>query len=341
MSIQNAWDLILPFFEPEVGALILDPSISDLMINGTNGIYADRNGMIVRIELAEPYTVERLEGAIERVARALGQDLTRQNPILNTRLPDGSRVAVVGAPGSLGGPTLTIRKFNRWYSTEQLIASASMPRSVRDLVVEMIAEKKNGIISGGTGSGKTTLLKALLDHIPASERLIIIEQPAELQIAQENVVRWEAREAIPGQAAITTSQLIAAALRHRPDRIIMGEVRGSDAYDLLQAMNTGHGGTMCTLHAKSAWDALSRLSNLALSARSNLDHGFMRSETADAIDFVLHCERSASGQRTVRELLLVSGYDHSRHCFETEHVYRSAPHNTLTVTPGDHIHAIA
>jgi pilus assembly protein CpaF len=295
----------------------------------------------VRIELAEPYTVERLEGAIERVARALGQDLTRQNPILNTRLPDGSRVAVVGAPGSLGGPTLTIRKFNRWYSTEQLIASASMPRSVRDLVVEMIAEKKNGIISGGTGSGKTTLLKALLDHIPASERLIIIEQPAELQIAQENVVRWAAREAIPGQAAITTSQLIAAALRHRPDRIIMGEVRGSDAYDLLQAMNTGHGGTMCTLHAKSAWDALSRLSNLALSARSNLDHAFMRSETADAIDFVLHCERSASGQRTVRELLLVSGYDHTRHSFETEHVYRSALHNTLTVTSGDHIHAIA
>jgi pilus assembly protein CpaF len=341
MSVAHAWELILPFFEPEIRALMLDPGISDLMVNGTAGIYADRNGVVSRVELTQPYTVERLEGAIERVARALGQDLTRQNPILNTRLPDGSRVAVVGAPGSLGGPTLTIRKFNRWYTSDQLIASGSMPWDVRDRVVEMIAAKKNGIISGGTGSGKTTLMKALLDHIPSTERLIVIESPAELQIAHENAVRWEAVEAIPGQAAITTSQLLAAALRHRPDRIIMGEVRGSDAYDLLQAMNTGHGGTMCTLHAKSAWDALSRLSNLALSARSNLNHGFMRSETAAAIDFVLHCERSFNGRRIVRELLLVTGYDHARECFLTEDVYRSIHPHILVTPQGDQSYATA
>ena len=138
-------------------------------------------------------------------------------------------------------------------------------------------------------------MKALLDHVPQHERLVVIEQPAELKVSHPNAVRWEAVEAIPGQVAITPSQLLAAALRHRPDRIIMGEIRDECGYDLLQAMNTGHGGTLSTIHAKSAWDALNRLSDLALSARANLNHAFMRSETAEAIDFVLYCERDAHG----------------------------------------------
>ena len=168
------------------------------MINGTTGVYADRAGVVQHIPLSEPYTNDRLQAAIERVARILGQDLTTQNPILNTRLPDGSRVAVVGAPSSINGPTLTIRKFNRWYTSDELIDSGSMPAYVRDTVVELIGKKKNGIISGGTGSGKTTLMKAFLDHIPANERLLIIEQPAELKVAHPNAVRWEAVEEIPG-----------------------------------------------------------------------------------------------------------------------------------------------
>ena len=159
---------------------------------------------------------ERLQAAIERVARILGQDLTTQNPILNTRLPDGSRVAVVGAPSSINGPTFTVRKFNRWFTSDELVASGSLPDAVRDAVVRLIGERKNGIISGGTGSGKTTLMKALLDHVPLHERLIVIEQPAELKIAHPNAVRWEAVDAIPGQVAVTPSQLLAAALRHRP-----------------------------------------------------------------------------------------------------------------------------
>ena len=271
--------------------------------------------------LADAYTNERLTAAIERVARVLGQDLTMQNPILNTRLPDGSRVAVVGPPASIGGPTLTIRKFNKWFTSDELVESGSLPRDVRDLVVSLIGQRKNGIIAGGTGSGKTTLMKALLDHVPMTERLCVIEQPAELQILQPNAVRWEAVEAIQGQAAITPSELLAAALRHRPDRIIMGEIRNECGYDLLQAMNTGHGGTLSTIHAKSAWDALNRLSNLALSARPNLNHAFMRSETAEAIDFALYCERAANGRRQVRELITVKGYDHAEQRFETEIVY--------------------
>jgi type IV secretion system protein VirB4 len=180
------------------------------------------------------------------------------------------------------------------------------------------------LIIGPTGTGKSTLLKALLDHIPLHERLCVIEQPAELKISHPNTVRWEAVEAIPGQVAVTPSQLLAAALRHRPDRIVMGEIRDQCGYDLLQAMNTGHGGTLSTIHAKSAWDALNRLSNLALSARANLNHAFIRSETAEAIDFVLYCERDPTGRRRVRELITVSGYSHAEQSFETEELYRAS-----------------
>jgi len=319
-----SYDLILPFFPEEIRGLLLDPTISDLMINGTTGVYADKGGVLEKITLTTPYTNERLTAAIERVARILGQDLTLQNPILNTRLPDGSRVAVVGPPSSINGPTLTIRKFNKWFTSDELIASGSMPKEVRDVVVSLIMQRKNGIIAGGTGSGKTTLMKALLDHIPASERLCIIEQPAELQVLQPNAIRWEAVEAIPGQVAVTPSELLAAALRHRPDRIIMGEIRNECGYDLLQAMNTGHGGTLSTIHAKSAWDALNRLANLALSAHPNLNHAFMRSETAEAIDFSLYCQRAANGRRQVRELITVNGYDHKEQRFETEVVYSAS-----------------
>jgi pilus assembly protein CpaF len=319
-----SYHLILPFFPEELRALLLDPSVSDLMINGTTGVYADRNGVVQHIPLVTPYTNDRLHAAIERVARILGQDLTTQNPILNTRLPDGSRVAVVGAPSSINGPTLTIRKFNRWYTSDELIAAGSLPECVRDKVIGLINERKNGIISGGTSSGKTTLMKALLDHIPQHERLVVIEQPAELKVNHSNAVRWEAVDAIPGQVAITPSQLLAAALRHRPDRIIMGEIRDECGYDLLQAMNTGHGGTLSTIHAKSACDALNRLSDLALSARANLNHAFIRSETAEAIDFVLYCERDHTGRRRVRELIAVTGYAHADQSFQTEDIYRAS-----------------
>jgi pilus assembly protein CpaF len=319
-----SFELILPFFPDELRTLLLDPSISDLMINGTTGVFADRGGVVQRIPLSMPYTNDRLQAAIERVARILGQDLTSQNPVLNTRLPDGSRVAVVGPPSSIHGPTLTVRKFNRWFTSDELIRAGSLTRTVRDAAVDLIGQRKNGIIAGGTASGKTTLMKALLDHVPQHERLIVIEQPAELKIAHPNAVRWEAVDAIPGQVAVTPSQLVAAALRHRPDRIIMGEIRDECGYDLLQAMNTGHGGTLSTLHADSALDALDRLADMALSARANLNQAFVRSQTGKAVDFVLYCERDSTGRRRVRELIRVLGYSHADQSFETQEIYRAS-----------------
>lgn len=318
-----SWDLVLGFFPEEVQKLILDTTISDLMINGTTGVFADRNGVVEQIPLSCALTTETLLAATQQIARKLGQNLSDQNPILNTRLPDGSRVAVVGPPASINGITMTIRKFNHWFTSDELIASGSLPSLIRDDVVNLMLKRKNGIISGGTGSGKTTLMKALLDHIPQQERLVVIEQPAELKISHPNAIRWEVVEAIPGQVAVTPSQLLAAALRHRPDRIIMGEIRDECGYDLLQAMNTGHGGTLSTIHAKSAWDALNRLSDLALSARPNLNHAFVRSETAEAIDFVLYCERDHTGRRRVRELISVTGYAHADQSFQTEEIYRA------------------
>ena len=343
-----SYELILPFFPEELRALLRDPSISDLMINGTTGVYADKGGMLQEIPLAEPYTNDKLQQAIQRIARLLGQDLTHQNPILNTRLPDGSRVAVVGAPSSINGPSFTIRKFNRWFSSDELIEAGSMPREVRDTIVSFMGNRKNGIISGGTGSGKTTLMKALLDHVPAHERLVIIEQPAELKLAEALTdLTTDAGSLVEAlddlgdprpysHRGLARFRLLAAALRHRPDRIIFGEIRNESGYDLLQAMNTGHSGTLSTIHAKSAWDALNRLSNLALSARPNLNHGFMRAETAEAIDFVLYCERDHTGKRQVRELITVTGYSHSDQTFETQVLYQAPLPTLLNPSETDH-----
>ena len=272
-----SYELILPFFPEELRGLLLDPSISDLMINGTTGVYADRGGVVEHIPLSTPYTNDRLQAAIERVARILGQDLTtpESHPEYAPAgwLPRCRR----RRPSSINGPTLTIRKFNRWFTSDELIASGSLPAEVRDTVVSLIdaAEERHHQRRNGQRQDDADE-SATRPRSPQASGCCIIEQPAELKVLHPNAVRWEAVEAIPGQVAITPSQLLAAALRHRPDRIIMGEIRNECGYDLLQAMNTGHGGTLSTIHAKSAWDALNRLSNLALSARPNLNHAFMR-----------------------------------------------------------------
>lgn len=321
MTTANAFDLILPFFPAEVQPLLVDPSVSDLMINGGR-VFVDHAGRMSEL-LGVFVEKEMLCSAIQRIAKLLGQDINEQRPILDTRLEDGSRVAAVYLPCSPGGPTVTIRKFNCWYTTDQLVEMGSLPQQVLDRIVVELLNRQNLLISGSTSSGKTTQAAALIRHIPSQERLIVIEKPIEMYIPHVNAVRWEAVDALPHRPAVTISQLVGAALRHRPDRIILGEVRDHSAYDLLQALNTGHGGSISTVHAPSALEALHRVSGLALSAHPNLSHEFVRAETVSAIHFVMHVQRGVDDRRRVVELAKVIGYSTSRQAFETDPIYKT------------------
>jgi pilus assembly protein CpaF len=304
---------LLEFFPAPLRNLILASDISDIMINEDGQIFVDRNSHlqgVVRIQ-------ESLVMAIQNVARRLGSDIDAKNPMLDTRLPDGSRVAALYANG---GMTVTIRKFNCWYSTEELIQCKCLPDLVsRELVAGLLggddSEKANVLVSGGTSAGKSTLAKALIDKLPADERLIVIEKPRELAISHRNAVRWEASDGVPDhtvaggwrEAPRTVAQLLVHALRHRPSRIIIGEVREPlAAYELLQALNTGHAGSIATIHADSAEDAIHRLTDLALASHSNLSHEFVEKRVLRSIDYIVHMVRGRNGRR-VSEVLKVSG----------------------------------
>lgn len=292
---------LLQFFPAPLRALILAADISDVMVNEDGLVFVDRNGCLQEAMRVK----ESLVMVIQNVARNLGSDIDAKNPILDTRLPDGSRVAALCSNGTM---TLTIRKFNRWYSTDELVMTGCLSPSVRDLLVEGILGfgwrgKVNILVAGGTSSGKTTLAKALIDHIPTDERLIVIEKPREMVISHRNAVRFEAQGATPGgRPEMSIAQLLVSSLRHRPDRIILGEVREPDtAYELLQALNTGHSGSICTIHADSAEDAFHRLVDLVLASHSNLGREFVEKQVLRSIHFIVHLER-VHGVRRVTEL---------------------------------------
>jgi len=245
--------------------------------------------------------------------------INEQSPILDGRLPDGSRVNAVIQPIAFGGDTLTIRKFGGWFSIEELIACGTVPQVVVDYLRTAIDEGGNIVLSGATGSGKTTVLNGLISLVPADQRLIVIEKPAELQIKHECVVRWTPRKGQrEGDRTITWSDLIEAALRSNPDRIILGEIRDQAAYDLIQALNTGHGGSMSTTHANSCQDALERLSDMALSARSNLNQEFIRRSVARSINYVVQVKKE-QGHRQVTEMVKITGY--AQDSFQVERLY--------------------
>jgi pilus assembly protein CpaF len=303
---------LLEFFPASLRELILADDISDVMVNEDGLVFIDRGGYLQEVTRIK----ESLVMAIQNVARRLGADIDAKNPFLDTRLPDGSRVAAVYSNGAM---TVTIRKFNRWYSTEELMEQGCLPETVcRELVWGLLgaggSEKANVLVSGGTGAGKSTLAKALIDCLPADERLIVIEKPRELAISHRNAVRWEASDGIPDnsiaggwrEAPKSVAQFLVHALRNRPSRIIIGEVREPlAAYELLQALNTGHAGSIATIHADSAEDALMRLTDLALAAHSNLSHEFVEKRVLRSIDYIVHMVRHG-GARKVSEVLKVS-----------------------------------
>ena len=323
---MNGFETILPFLKP-IEHLILDDSISEVMVNGPDRVFIERKGFIERasgITLGE----RALTVAVKNIARRLGDDISETKPILDSRLPDGSRVAVVIPPCSLGGVTLTIRKFNpRRFGLEDLISGGTLGRSLANRLEDYVLQKHNILLSGGTGTGKTTLLTALGKFIPPDERILLIEDTAEIQLHHENLVRFEARREQNGTPAVSIRDLLKAALRHRPDRILLGEIRSGEAFDLLQLLNTGHSGTLSTIHASSARQGLARFTSCVLQSGVELPYRAVKTNIGDSLNVVVHIERRP-GRRFISEVLEVNSFDPDADLFDFRAVY---------VAPQEHV----
>jgi pilus assembly protein CpaF len=322
MSLET----ILPFLQP-IAHLITDSSVSEIMVNGNKSIFIQRDGRIQPVEatLEQKYLLT----AIKRIARSLGEDISETKPLLDARLPDGSPVAAAFPPCSPGGVTLTIRKFRpQWFSLDELVLAEALPRHAADLLAQAVRDRQTILISGGTDTGKTTFAKALIDCIPCTERLGVIEDTMELKIDHPNVFRFEARRPQRDSAgavtvpAVTIRDLVKATLRHRPDRLIIGEVRGGEAFDLLDALNTGHAGSISTVHANSGLQALSRLATLTLRAEVDLPYRAIQAEIGDLINLVLHIDRR-DGNRCLSEVVRIAGFTPETNQYQTETLFRS------------------
>jgi pilus assembly protein CpaF len=302
-----SFDVILPFLRPIEG-LIKDPGVSEIMVNGPNRVFVERDG---QLSLVPGITIpeKSLQVAVRNIARALGDEIGEEKPLLDSRLPDGSRVAAVIPPCSVGGTTLTIRKFHsRFFTAAELVRTGAISQEILGHLQSAVERRQNILISGGTSSGKTTMLTALTTFISDDDRVVLIEDTSEVQITKPNLVRFEARREQSGVPAVTIRDLLRATLRHRPDRIILGEVRGGEAFDLLQALNTGHSGTLSTIHANSAQQALSRLTSCVLQSGVELPYTAIRANIGDAIQLLVHLERR-NGRRMVAEVLRVDRFD--------------------------------
>lgn len=291
-------------------ALLEDDSVTEVMVNGAKNIYIERRGKISRAPISFDNN-EHVMRIIERIVAPLGRRVDESSPFVDARLPDGSRVNAIIPPLSLVGPVITIRKFARNPITvEQLIQFGTLTPEAIQLLDACVKARLNIIISGGTGSGKTTLLNVLSSFIPGDERIITVENAAELQLRQEHVVTLESRPAnIEGRGEITIRQLVINTLRMRPDRIIVGEVRDDAALDMLQAMNTGHDGSMTTAHSNSPRDTLARMETMVMMAGMDLPVRAIREQVASAIDVIVHQERMRDGTRKVVNITEIAGME--------------------------------
>ncbi len=330
---MNGFELILPFLRP-IQHLILDPDISEIMVNGPEHIFIEKAGYLQAVPGVK-LTPESLIVAVKNIARRLGDDISEAKPILDSRLPDGSRVAAVIPPCSIHGVALTIRKFNSHkFKMKDLIDLGTLTPEVAEQLAEYVAQRKNILICGGTGSGKTTLANILTEFIPDHERIVLIEDTAEIQIQKENVLRFEARREQNGLPAVTIRDLLKATLRHRPDRIILGEIRGGEAFDLLQLLNTGHSGTLSTVHANSATQGISRFTTCVLQSGVELPYQAIKANIADSLNIVVQIERRP-GTRFVSEVLEIGSYTHETDQYDLRKTYpREARSGELTDSLG-------
>lgn len=319
---MNGFETILPFLKP-IEHLILDDTISEVMVNGPHRVFVEKAGFVEEVR-GLAIGEKSLMVAVKNIARRLGDDISESKPILDSRLPDGSRVAAVIPPCSLNGVTLTIRKFNaRHFSIEDLIKAGTLERWLANQLETYVLGRKNILIAGGTGTGKTTLLNILGKFIPSDERILLIEDTSEIQMDQDNLVRFEARQPQNGLPAVSIRDLLKAALRHRPDRIILGEIRGGEAFDLLQLLNTGHSGSLSTVHATSAKQALARFTSCVLQSGVDLPYRAIKTNTADSLGVVVQLERRP-GRRFVSEVVEINRYDPDLDEYDFGTIYQSS-----------------
>lgn len=290
--------------------LLRDPTISDILVNSKDHVYVERGGILKRID-ASFRDDRHLLQIIDRIVSNVGRRIDESSPMVDARLPDGSRVNAIIPPLALDGPALSIRRFGTGpLAAQQLVDLKSISPQMMEVLAAAVRARISILISGGTGAGKTTFLNILSQYIPKSERLVTIEDAAELQLAQENVVRLETRPPnIEGNGAVRQRQLLINSLRMRPDRIIIGEVRGEEAFDMLQAMNTGHEGSMTTIHANTTRDALSRLESMVAMTNLNLPERTVRQQMASAINIVVQVSRLSDGTRKVVSISEITGME--------------------------------
>ena len=312
---------LLTLFAP-IRPYLEDPTVTEIMINGPGKIYIERRGKLEKVEARFP-TPKALFAALRNAAQFVGKHVDAERPILEGRLPDGSRVAAVLPPAGPGGPYVAIRRFFREKLTVQkLITFGSMTEDAAQLIATLIAAKQNVVVAGGTASGKTSMLNAVSSFIPDDERVIVIEDSQELQLQREHVVNLEARPAdAKGRGEVSIRQLFKTTLRMRPDRIVIGEIRGGEALDLIQAMTSGHGGCLTTLHATYPRDVLTRLETMAMMADVGIPLVAMRSQIASAINIVLQVARLRDGSRKVTHISEIAGFDLNRGSYNIRDLY--------------------
>ncbi len=304
-------------FLPGLEAALDDDAVSEVMINGPGAVFIERAGRMTALE-APALTAEAVARAAVQIARPLGKDPLAE-PVIDARLADGSRVAICGPPAAPYA-AITIRRFGgRAFTVDELTASGSLPAAVVEQAAAVLGRERNVLISGGTGSGKTTLLNALVSLLPAGGRVISIEDTLELRLRRVNGLRFEARGL--GDRGVTIRDLVRHALRHRPDHIVVGEVRGAEAADLLQALNTGHGGSLATVHANNAEAALSRLATCAMQASDGLPWTVVCRGVVDGIEAVIHQTRTPQGVRRVEQMVRVADYDATKNRWVVEPVW--------------------
>lgn len=314
---QVVWEITgLGPIEP----LFRDPTISDILVNSHRDIFIERKGKLSRVG-AQFRNDGHLLAVIDRIVSRIGRRVDESSPMVDARLPDGSRVNAIIPPLALDGPVLSIRRFGADLTVEQLIANGALTMEMLQLLAGCVKARLNVLISGGTGSGKTTLLNALSSFIPADERVVTIEDAAELRLQQEHVVRLETRPPnSEGRGEVVARDLVKNALRMRPDRIIVGEVRGPEALDMLQAMNTGHEGSLTTVHANSPRDAIARLETMILMAGTNLPNRAMREQITSALDLIIQPQRLSDGSRRIVSITEVTGMEGE--VVTTQEIYR-------------------